>query len=206
MSGDLQEYDLSTFDLGEFDGDTPWQELGNDLSEQDTTANAPEDLILSSGLRIEWHKTDAVLNRVLEILQYRKCPDSVRIFPTNPDYNTLLQYYGSNRNAADALYIVHKNGTNFSSMAVTNERRMNDWGNAIENHPRFHLLGDKWIFNAKVAPTGTTASLLCRGGDYRKALRKHQFERLLKPWRCAPYGVSYVDSGNRAIGVRNKNI
>jgi hypothetical protein len=166
----------------------------SDIFPDETTTNSsPQDarentnLTVSIGLKVEWHKCESVLGRVLGILQSCTCPDGVRMFPSNPDYETLRWYYGDNRDIEHALYVVHTTGANFSDLVATSERRTNDWGNAIGNHPRFHLVAGKWISNTKITPPNTTATLLCRGGDYRKALLKHPFERLLKPWR---YGIS----------------
>lgn len=174
--------ELPFFDSEDWIRGTDWSRLDGGASTE--TANLQTNVLISGGVRVEWHKNDAVLNLVLEILQSRTCPNGVPIFKSNPDYDTLLHYFGQNRDAGQALYVVQTKSTSFSSMLDITERRMNDWGNAIENHPRFHLLGGKWIFNMKTAPAGATASLLCRGGDYRKAIKKHPFTRLLKPWRC----------------------
>ena len=140
----------------------------------------------SAGPSTEWHSDNAVLNHALGILQSRCSPEGVPVFRSNPDYDTLLYYYHDNRDPYRSIYVVNASGAGFSAMipAATGQRRTNHWGSSKSNQPRFHLVGERWVTNAKLPPSGTKASLLCRGGDYSKSQARQTFERILKPWRC----------------------
>ncbi len=167
---------IDSFDINALDNINDEQPTPDDQGSLSPAAPKPE-----------WHTNDTVLNHALAILQSRCPSDGVRVFPSNPDYDTLLHYYHDNRDPFRALYVVNASGTGFSEISpqISAQRRTNHWGSSKSNQPRFHLVSGRWVTNAKLPPPGTTASLLCRGGDYSKSLARESFERRLKPWRCA---------------------
>ena len=159
------------------------------------TDEQPRSYVIDTG---RWHKDNSVLNRVLEILQTREVPSGIHIFPLPPDHDNLVDYYSANCDPNRALYVVNRGASKsvHSRLRPTNPKLSHDWGSSINNQPRIYLVDGRWICNERSAPSGATASLICRGANFNKAMKKHPFERKLKPWRCVPYRCPETASGS----------
>jgi hypothetical protein len=189
-----EETSLWPMDLSDLDHLDPFDpNVLNDISPDITNEGDETQQQYSTGagpwhVAVSWHCNEEILNRVFTILSSREVPEGIPVFPSPPDHENLIDYFLSNRDPNKALYVVQKQSNDsaiFSPLKSVKPKLGHDWGPGIDHHPRFHLVMGCWCTNERKAPADTTASLIYRGANFSKTLKKHPFERKLKPWRCA---------------------
>ena len=175
---------------------TDWSGLDNfDSSDPSVLSSISADYLQDDGSisqaagtgRVAWHCDETVLNRILEILKSKEVPQGIHVFSSPPDHDTLVYYYIQNSDPSHALYVVQKKPRDskiYSLLRAGKPKLGHDWGSSIDHQPRIHLVCGRWIPNERTQPANATASLIYRGANFNKSLKKHPFERRLKPWRC----------------------